>query len=142
MEPLFYSTGQAARELGTSLALIRILCENRAIAAETTPGGHWRLPAAVVERLKRDGLPQIPRPLPTQSAPPARNGTADRDGHTQHLAKPSDEVVSAADQLNLVGFIVPGERVPAISGRYVKFRDGVAVDPEERNALLREAGAQ
>jgi len=51
-------------------------------------------------------------------------------------------VVSAADPLNLVGFIVPGERTPAISGRYVKFRDGVAVDPEERNALLREAGAQ
>jgi len=51
-------------------------------------------------------------------------------------------VVSAADPLNLVGFIVPGERVPAISGRYVKFRDGVSVDPEERNSLLREAGAQ
>ena len=101
MEPLFYSTGQAARELGTSLALIRILCENRAIAAETPPGGHWRLPAAVVERLKRDGLPQIPRPLPTESTPPARNGTADRDGHTQHLAEPSDEVVSAADQVDI-----------------------------------------
>ncbi len=51
-------------------------------------------------------------------------------------------VVSAADPMNLVGFIVPGERVPAISGRYVKFRDGVAVDPEERASLLREAGAQ
>jgi ATP-dependent Lhr-like helicase len=51
-------------------------------------------------------------------------------------------VVSAADPLNLVGFIVPGDRVPAISGKYVKFRDGVPVDPEERNALLREAGAQ
>jgi len=50
-------------------------------------------------------------------------------------------VVAAADPLNLVGFIVPGDRVPAISGRYVKFRDGVAVDPEERVALLREAGA-
>jgi ATP-dependent Lhr-like helicase len=51
-------------------------------------------------------------------------------------------VLSAADPLNLIGFIVPGERTPAISGRYVKFRDGVAVDTEERNALLREAGAQ
>ena len=41
----------------------------------------------------------------------------------------SGEVVtiSAADPLNLVGFIVPGERVPAISGKYVSFRDGVAV---------------
>ena len=51
-------------------------------------------------------------------------------------------VLSAPDPLNLIGFIVPGERVPAISGRYVKFRDGVAVNPEERAALLREAGAQ
>jgi ATP-dependent Lhr-like helicase len=35
--------------------------------------------------------------------------------------------ISAADPLNLVGIIVPGERVPAISGRFVAFRDGVAV---------------
>jgi ATP-dependent helicase Lhr and Lhr-like helicase len=51
-------------------------------------------------------------------------------------------ILSAADPLNLIGFIVPGERVAAISGKYVKFRDGVPVDPEERSALLREAGAQ
>jgi ATP-dependent Lhr-like helicase len=61
----------------------------------------------------------------------------------RHLpATGETQVISAADPLNLVGFIVPGERVPAISGRYVKFRDGVAVDPEERDALLREAGAK
>ena len=35
-------------------------------------------------------------------------------------------VLSAADPLNLVGILVPGERVPAISGRTVTFRDGVA----------------
>ena len=39
--------------------------------------------------------------------------------------------VSAVDPLNLAGFIVPGERVPAISGKYVSFRDGVAVEIEE-----------
>jgi len=39
--------------------------------------------------------------------------------------------VSAADPLNLVGIIVPGARVPAISGRTVKFRDGVAVEDVE-----------
>jgi ATP-dependent Lhr-like helicase len=38
--------------------------------------------------------------------------------------------ISAADPLNLVGFIVPGERVPAISGRTVTYRDGVAVEAE------------
>ncbi len=44
-------------------------------------------------------------------------------------APPTGEVVtiSAADPLNLVGIIVPGERVPAISGRFVTFRDGVPV---------------
>ena len=53
---------------------------------------------------------------------------------------PTGEVItlSAADPLNLVGIIVPGERVPAISGRTVSFRDGVAVLPEP--TVLRAAG--
>ena len=40
---------------------------------------------------------------------------------------PSGETitVSAADPLNLVGILVPGERVPAISGNVVTYRDGV-----------------
>jgi ATP-dependent Lhr-like helicase len=42
---------------------------------------------------------------------------------------PSGEniTISAADPLNLVGILIPGERVPAISGRTVEFRDGVPV---------------
>ncbi|MCU1299915.1 MAG: dependent helicase, Lhr family [Candidatus Sulfotelmatobacter sp.] len=35
--------------------------------------------------------------------------------------------LSAADPLNLVGILVPGERVPAISGNSITYRDGVAV---------------
>jgi ATP-dependent helicase Lhr and Lhr-like helicase len=35
--------------------------------------------------------------------------------------------LSAADPLNLVGILVTGERVPAISGKTITFRDGVAV---------------
>ena len=42
-------------------------------------------------------------------------------------------VIAAADPLNLVGVIVPGERIPAISGRNVTFRDGVW---DAENALL------
>jgi len=43
----------------------------------------------------------------------------------------SDEVtvLSAADPLNLVGILVPGERVPAISGRTVTYRNGGAFVP-------------
>ena len=40
-------------------------------------------------------------------------------------------ILSAADPLNLVGILVPGERVPAISGKTVSFRDGVAVRNED-----------
>ncbi len=43
--------------------------------------------------------------------------------------------LSAADPLNLVGILVPGERVPAISGRTVSYRDGVAVVASEPLAL-------
>jgi ATP-dependent Lhr-like helicase len=44
--------------------------------------------------------------------------------------------VSAADPLNLVGIVVPGERVPANSGRVVVFRDGIAVPPSERPGVV------
>ncbi|MGA9042051.1 MAG: DEAD/DEAH box helicase [Terriglobales bacterium] len=47
--------------------------------------------------------------------------------------------LSAADPLNLVGIIVPGERVPAISGKTVSFRDGVAVPPCEPQEIMRQA---
>jgi ATP-dependent helicase Lhr and Lhr-like helicase len=53
--------------------------------------------------------------------------------------------LSAADPLNLVGILVPGERVPAISGRTVSYRDGIAVFPSEAAtpssaALIEAAG--
>ena len=46
---------------------------------------------------------------------------------------PSGDTVtlSAADPLNLIGILVPGERVPAISGKTITLRDGVAVRSEE-----------
>ncbi|HLW51701.1 MAG TPA: DEAD/DEAH box helicase [Candidatus Angelobacter sp.] len=50
---------------------------------------------------------------------------------------PSGEIVtiSAADPLNLAGIIVPGERVPAISGKSVSFRDGAVVETPEVQPL-------
>ena len=50
--------------------------------------------------------------------------------------------ISAADPLNLVGFIVPGDRVPAISGKYVSFRDGVPCEPEDHALALGEAAGR
>jgi ATP-dependent helicase Lhr and Lhr-like helicase len=54
---------------------------------------------------------------------------------------PSGETItlSAADPLNLVGILVPGERVPAISGKTVAFRDGVAVAPQSNAVTISSA---
>ncbi len=50
---------------------------------------------------------------------------------TRRIAPTGETIMlSAADPLNLVGILVPGERIPAISGRTVTFRDGVAVQDD------------
>jgi hypothetical protein len=85
-----------ARELGTTLANVRALCDAHAIRAETTPGGHLRVAAAELERLKRQGLPPMPRPMPTESGPLARNSEVPR-GNSPLLAPPSAEVIDSAE---------------------------------------------
>jgi ATP-dependent Lhr-like helicase len=37
-------------------------------------------------------------------------------------------IVAAADPLNLAGIVVPGERIPAVPGRKVRFRNGAVVE--------------
>jgi excisionase family DNA binding protein len=66
MGDLFYSSGQAAHQLGVSQAHIRALCESGTVKSEMTPGRQWRISAAELQRLKRDGLPPLPRPLPDE----------------------------------------------------------------------------
>jgi ATP-dependent Lhr-like helicase len=58
--------------------------------------------------------------------------------------QPSGETVtlSAADPLNMVGILVPGERVAANSGRFVTFRDGVAVAEEPPTIIPALAAAR
>jgi ATP-dependent Lhr-like helicase len=55
----------------------------------------------------------------------------------------SDETItlSAADPLNLVGILVPGERVPAISGRSVSYRGGAALSAPAEPAINSESVA-
>jgi ATP-dependent Lhr-like helicase len=56
---------------------------------------------------------------------------------------PSGETItlSAADPLNLIGIVVPGERVPAISGRSLTLRDGVAVSDSSTTTVVDSAVA-
>jgi ATP-dependent Lhr-like helicase len=50
---------------------------------------------------------------------------ADVGTHRDVPLEPEILTLSAADPLNLVGIIVPGERVAAISGKTVTLHDGV-----------------
>ncbi|MFB3815453.1 MAG: DEAD/DEAH box helicase [Terriglobales bacterium] len=57
--------------------------------------------------------------------------------------QPAGETVtiSAADPLNLIGIIVPGERVAAVSGKYVAFRDGIPAEPGRDQIPVRMAAS-
>lgn len=145
MQPLFFSTGQVARELGITLAAVRILCENRIIAAETTPGGQLRVPASEVERVKRDGLPPIPRPLPVGSTAAVRNGTGS-NGYPELPAEPSYEVSSAADQVAITRSTLERRKIDREIEenedwfRERKRRDAAAEAAERQKIEAQEAG--
>jgi ATP-dependent Lhr-like helicase len=68
---------------------------------------------------------QFALPIAVESVRAARN------------QQPTGETVtiSAADPLNLVGIVVPGDRVPANSGRQVSYRDGVALPPQDAGVI-------
>jgi hypothetical protein len=143
MPGLFYSTGQVARQLGTTLAAIRVLCEKRLIAAETSPGGHWRVPASEVERLKRDGLPPIPRPLPNPSAPAAGNGTSNDHSYPEFVEEPSDEVALAADRVTIMKSTLEQRKVERqIVEQDDWFRDREHLEAEAKAAEHQKAEAK
>jgi ATP-dependent helicase Lhr and Lhr-like helicase len=59
--------------------------------------------------------------------------------HRRAPARGERIAVSASDPLNLVGVILPGDRVPALSGRLVTFVDGVPADAGERDYAVSAA---
>jgi hypothetical protein len=55
-----YRSGQAAKMWGISAHLVRRACEAGLIEAERTVGGQWKIPHSEVERVKKEGMPEIP----------------------------------------------------------------------------------
>src|SRR5713226_9907185 len=100
MDTMFYSTGQAARTLGITQDRVRQLCEAGAVTAEITAGGQWRVAKTEIDRLKRDGLPPVARPLPgADRNPTAMRSGRSRYGHPALLGEPSETAVAAADEV-------------------------------------------
>jgi ATP-dependent Lhr-like helicase len=54
--------------------------------------------------------------------------------------EPEVVIVSAADPLNLVGILVPGQRVAAVAREVVAFRDGAPIASGELGAVLSRLG--
>src|SRR5579864_2993520 len=99
MEPLFYSTGHAARELGISQARVRDLCRNGAIEAEMTDGGQFRIPREILEKLKREGILPMPKPMPNGKPVATVIPAPGRRSHPALLAAPSEEVIDSAEEV-------------------------------------------
>jgi hypothetical protein len=56
----YYRSGQAARVWAISSHLVRRLCAAGLIEAERTNSGQWKIPHSEVERIKKEGIPEIP----------------------------------------------------------------------------------
>jgi ATP-dependent Lhr-like helicase len=54
--------------------------------------------------------------------------------------EPEVVMVSAADPLNLVGILLPGQRVSPTAREVIAFRDGVPVESGELGAVLSRLG--
>ena len=99
MQPLFYSTGQVARQLGTTPAAVRLLCETGAIAAEMTPGGQWRVSRRGSRAPQTRGPAPDSAPLATRERSLARQRDERPQRSSRTPAEPSDEVATAADEV-------------------------------------------
>lgn len=97
-----YSTGKTARELHVLQVHLRALCQAGVIAARSTKGGHWRIPKSEVDRLKREGLPELPALPPEQPDVFPSQTAVNRRLHSTLLAEPSKAAIAAADEVVLL----------------------------------------
>jgi len=104
---MHYSTGQTALELGISGSKVRALCEAGLIASQITPSGHFRIEIGELERLKREGVPPVPR-AEIPSANVEQQGQAERpvrtlrqvaNGESVAIAETGDRAVASATDL-------------------------------------------
>jgi excisionase family DNA binding protein len=99
---IMYRVGQAGKDLGVSSYRIRRLCETGRIDAEFT-GKQWQIPAAEVERLKRDGVPPAPKIVDPDDVETSRGPNAKENGAPTLLGDPSPEMIAAAEEAEMSG---------------------------------------
>ena len=92
---IYFTAPQAAAQLGLSDRTVRNLCASDAMAAARTAGGHYRIAASEIERLK--SLPAIPRATATSAAGNGAPAAVKKNAAHELLAAPSALVIAAAE---------------------------------------------
>ena len=130
---------QAALEAHARVLLCRYGVLFRELLQREANAPKWRDLAPVLRRLEARGEIRggrfVSGPFGEQFAIPEAV-EALREARRRNSAR-STEIpitIAAADPLNLAGILVPGERVPAIPGREVRFLNGALAMPEDEVA--------
>jgi ATP-dependent Lhr-like helicase len=127
---------EAALDAQARILLCRYGVLFRDLLAREANAPKWRDLAPVLRRLEARGEIRggrfVSGPFGEQFALPEAV-EALRAARRQFAAREAEAqiVVAAADPLNLVGIVVPGERTAAIPGREVAFTNGLPPQPEE-----------
>ncbi len=102
----FFTTGQAARELGIPNSRIRQLAEANLIPdAIQTETGRWMIPATAVQTFKQTGIPQIPHTLPrpseqdAETSPPQRKRAEVEVIPPGLYAPPSQDLIASVEEV-------------------------------------------
>ncbi|HYA64644.1 MAG TPA: helicase-related protein, partial [Candidatus Sulfotelmatobacter sp.] len=78
---------------------------------------------------------QFALPVALESLRAARRAAGEEEARGHPQLQPEIVTLSAADPLNLVGIIVPGERIAAVSGKTITLRDGAPVTGTRSSTL-------
>jgi excisionase family DNA binding protein len=104
MGEAWYRTGQVAKALGVSSYTIRRLADSGLIEASYS-GHQWRFPASEVDRLLKEGIPDLPAAeIPAEAATPAKSPNA-------LLAAPSETIVAAAEKVTVTENLLKQRRL-------------------------------
>ena len=133
---LYYSSGEAARLLAISQAQLRALCEAKSVTASMTSGGQWRVPYEEVERLKAEGVPPAPRPMPMPDGTAPRRANGGRNGG-ELLGPPSVGLMGTAEKVVAAENLLRQRRLELelaeVEDRHRQHKERVASERAERN---------
>jgi ATP-dependent Lhr-like helicase len=123
----------AALDAHARILLCRYGVLFRELLARESNAPKWRDLLPILRRLEARGEIRggrfVSGPFGEQYALPEAVDSL-RTARNQHASRANEPpiVVAAADPLNLCGILVPGDRIPAIPGRFVSFLKGAVVE--------------